>query len=183
MVVGRSAATVAEISFACQVAMTLHELGATTTELAWLQMLAVPVVLLLTTAQGFCWLGMLTKNHLGHAIEESLWALTFAMVGVAMLWSAPLATDHWVWITRIGAAFCAMYVLFMVTVDVPMYVRRWRSGEHADERLSLKAGWSDALHRRVVTRDWRIWKPEVAWLTGYFSLAVWIAMGMVALPR
>lgn len=183
IVAGRSAATVAEISFACQVAMMLHELGASDTQLAWLQTLAVPVVVLLTIAQGFCWFSVLTKNHLGHAIEESLWAFAFAMVGLAMLWSAPLSTDHWVWITRSGVVLSAMYVLFMVTVDVPMYLRRWRSGEHTDERLSLAVGWSDALHRRVVTLDWKIWKPEVAWLTGYFSLAVWISMGMVGLPR
>jgi hypothetical protein len=41
----------------------------------------------------------------------------------------------------------------------------------------------DALYRREVTRDWKIWKPEVAWLTGYFTLAVWLSLGMVHLPR
>ena len=39
------------------------------------------------------------------------------------------------------------------------------------------------LHRRVVTQDWAIWKPEVAWLTGYFSVAVWVSMGLMVLPR
>ena len=27
------------------------------------------------------------------------------------------------------------------------------------------------------------WKPEVAWLTGYFTVAVWISLIMVYLPR
>jgi hypothetical protein len=180
MVVGRSAATIAEVCFAVQVALMLHELGATV-GLSWLQTLSVPVVILLTTAQVFCWFGVLTRNHLGHAIEESLWAFTFAMVGVALVLSASSATGHWVWVTRSGGVLCALYVSFMVTVDVPMYVRRWRSGDFDDQRLSLADGWSDALHRRVVTRDWQIWKPEVAWLSGYFSGAVWISLGMVLL--
>ena len=51
-----------------------------------------------------------------------------------------------------------------------------------EKRLGFKEGFTDALNRRVVTRDWKIWKPEVAWLTGYFSLAVWVSMGLMVLP-
>ena len=181
MVAGRSAATFAEISFACQVAMLLHQLGGTSEALNWVQGMAIPVVVSLTTAQAFCWYGMLTRNHLGHAIEESLWALTFLVVGLALFVSMADAPETFATVARAGAVFCGLYVCFMMTIDVPMYVRRWRSGEYTDERLGLRDGWSDALHRRVVTRDWAIWKPEVAWLTGYFSGAVWLSMGMAAL--
>jgi len=182
MAVGRSAATVAEVSFAIQVALMLHEFGGVS-QVPWLQTLSIPVVVLLSVAQVFCWGGVLTRNHLWHAIEESLWAVTFAVVGVALLLTTSHATDQWIWITRSGVVFCFFYVLFMVVVDVPMYFKRWRSGEYDDQRLSLSAGWSDALHRRVCTRDWKIWKPEVAWLTGYFSIAVWISLAMAGLVR
>ena len=34
----------------------------------------------------------------------------------------------------------------------------------------------DAWSRRVVTKEWKHWEPEVAWLTGYFSTAVWTSI-------
>ena len=184
MVLGRSAATVAEVSFAVQVALVMHELGGVLA-LHWLQLTAVPIVVLLTTAQVFCWASVLTRSHIWHAIEESLWAFTFAMVVVCFAIVTMETTGHWLWVTRAGIVLGGFYVLFMVTVDVPMYVRRWRwrSSEFGAETLSLSEGWKDALHHRVPTRSWKIWKPEVAWLTGYFSVAVWISMTLVWLPR
>jgi len=90
----------------------------------------------------------------------------------------------WQTMGYMASVLCVGYVLFMVVVDVPMYLKRWKSGNACGEkRLSFRAGWSDALHRRVVTRDWAIWKPEVAWLTGYFSGAVWISLAIAHLPR
>lgn len=85
--------------------------------------------------------------------------------------------------SKVCSVVCLLYVAFMVIVDVPMYLRRWWSGEHDAGRLGFSAGCSDALHRRVATVDWEVWRPEVAWLTGYFSLAVWLSIGMAALPR
>lgn len=182
MVLGRAAATVAEVSFATQIALLMHEMGAALS-MPWLQLTPAPIVVLLSIAQVFCWWSVLTRTHIWHAVEESLWAFTFAMVGVCLALAAGQATGHWVWLTRVGLVCTALYVLFMVTVDVPMYIRRWRSGEFADQKLSLSDGWRDALHRREPTRDWATWQPEVAWLTGYFSVAVWISMLLVVLPR
>lgn len=183
MVVGRSAATLAEVSFAGQVALLLHELGGAAS-VPWVQALAVPVVVVLTTAQIFCWSSVISLNHLGHAIEESLWALTFAVVGSCLAACAPQLEGTWRVVGFSGAVVCAVYVMFMVTVDVPMYVRRWRENRVTGApRLGFREGWRDALNRRVVTRDWAIWKPEVAWLTGYFTAAVWVSLAMVCLPR
>ncbi len=180
---GRSAATVAEVSFAGQCGLLLHEIGGAA-GLPVLQHLAWPVVGLLALAQVFCWSSVLTLSHLGHAIEESLWAVTFAMIGVCVGFAAFHVDGTLQAICAVGALCSAGYVGFMVTVDVPMYVRRWRAGRDAGiERLSLGAGVADALKRRVVTRDWAVWKPEVAWLTGYFSFAVWLSLAMVLLPR
>ena len=183
MVAGRSAATIAEISFAIQMGLLLHEVGAMT-GLTWLQTLTIPVIALLTLAQCFCWCGVITLNNFWHAVEESIWALTFAMVGVAMLMSAPALEGTWQTMGYVAAALCAGYVIFMVVVDVPMYLKRWRSGaEKGEKRLGFGEGFKDALTRRIVTRDWKIWKPEVAWLTGYFSGAVWVSLAIAHLPR
>jgi len=98
--------------------------------------------------------------------------------------SAPHLTGVWNTVAVVGAVCCAGYVAFMVFVDVPMYVRRWRDGRASGApRLGLRDGWRDALGRRVVTRDWATWRPEVAWLTGYFTGAVWLSLLIVHLPR
>src|SRR5947208_16804039 len=73
IVVGRSVATVAEICFAAQWAIILHQLGAmtgadTTLNAAWV---IVPLILI---AECFSWYGVLTTNYLGNAIENSIWA-------------------------------------------------------------------------------------------------------------
>jgi hypothetical protein len=183
IVVGRTAATVAEVSFAGQLALLLHEIGGHA-GLPALQQLAPLVVVLLALAQVFCWSSVISLSHLGHAIEESLWATTLGAVGVALAFSAPRLSGPWATVAFVGAASSAVYVAFMVLVDVPMYVRRWKKSVAAGERrLGILEGTRDAILRREATRSWAIWRPEVAWLTGYFTFAVWLSLGMVHLPR
>src|SRR5262249_52993047 len=67
---GRSVATVAEVCFAVQWSIVLHQLGGiagvdTTLYVAWV---VVPLILV---AQGCSWYGVLTTNALAHAIENS----------------------------------------------------------------------------------------------------------------
>jgi hypothetical protein len=179
MFVGRSAATVAEVAFAAQVALCLHEVG----ELAgldWVMSAALWVVPALTLAQCFCWYSVLTLNHLGHAIEQSLWTATMAVVGVCLVASAPNLSGSMQGFVWAGATLAFGFVAFMTSIDVPMYIRRFREGRRAGRRyLSLTEGLRDALYRRVATRDWAKWRPEVAWLTGYFSFAVWMSVALV----
>jgi hypothetical protein len=78
----------------------------------------------------------------------------------------------------------AVYVLFMCTVDVPMYLSRWRADERSGRPyLSVVEGWRDAASRRIVTRRWEDWRPEMPWMSLYFSAAVWISIGLVRAPR
>lgn len=69
------------MSFAAQLALWLHSVG----ELAGLPVVgkfALALVPLLALAQVFCWASVLTLNHLGHAIEESIRAVSIAGVAV-----------------------------------------------------------------------------------------------------
>src|SRR6202030_661889 len=81
--VGRSVATVAEICFAAQWAMILHQLGtmtgaATTLNAAWV---ILPLILI---AECLSWHAVLTTNYLGNAIENSIWAVAFFVVGIGL---------------------------------------------------------------------------------------------------
>lgn len=180
---GRSAATIAEIAFAGQIALTLHKL-ATLYEHPWAQLLSFSIVPIITTAQVFCWFGVLTLNHVYHAIEESIWAIMSAAVACALSSFTYYYSDNieLVRMTSMGTMGCLLYFVFMVTVDVPMYMTKWRHDKKSGRKILLvRAGSKDAWDRRCVTWDWKIWKPEVAWLTGYFTSAVWLSLALVHL--
>src|SRR5688572_21961323 len=81
--IGRSVATVAEVCFAAQWAIILHQLGGmtgadTTLNVAWM---IVPMIIV---AQCCSWYGVLTTNYLANAIENSIWALAFLGVGIGL---------------------------------------------------------------------------------------------------
>src|ERR1700744_3059329 len=82
VVVGRSVATVAELCFAAQWAVILNQLGAMTGAQATLN-IALVIVPLLVIAECFSWYAVLTTNYLGNAIENSIWAVAFLLVGIA----------------------------------------------------------------------------------------------------
>lgn len=183
MALGRSAATVAEVSFAAQVGLLVHMMG-TAAGIGWVQALGGVLVMLLATAQVFCWSSVIRLSHLGHAIEESLWALSFALVALAAGVCLPGLDGVLAVAAGVAVPACIAYVAFMVVVDVPMYLRRWREGKAAGIKiLGVREGLQDAMHRRHPTRSWAVWKPEVAWLTGYFSFAVWGSLALVHLTN
>jgi hypothetical protein len=183
MFVGRSAATVAEICFAAQVALCLRQVG-TSAHVPWIVTTSYFVVPPLVLAQCFCWYSVITLNHLGHAIEESLWTMTMAVVGVCSAVAARHLESNMFWCAAGGAVLALGFVAFMTLVDVPMYLRRWRQARDEQQAfLSVRAGVRDALNRRIATKEWSVWRPEVAWLTGYFSVAVWLSVSFVHFSR
>jgi hypothetical protein len=184
MVVGRAAATVAEVCFAAQIALALNRVGHGA-QIPWIVEASYTVVPPLALAQLFCWYSVLTLDHLGHVIEESLWALTMTMVGVCLAVAAGHLDGRQFWFAVAGTAVAAVFVSFMVLVDVPMYFKRWRHARRESHlRLTLRAGLRDARNRRIPTTEWVVWRPELAWLTGYFSIAVWISISVAYLwPR
>jgi hypothetical protein len=178
--VGRSVATVAEVSFAAQWAVLLYALGAhtgadTATNAAW-AILSVIVV-----AQCLSWYAVLTRNWLANAVENSLWAVGFLIVGVALCRLLPEFDGVVRLVLAAGVAGIVAFIAFLVLVDVPMYLSRWR-GRHAggDRRLGPLEGLRDATTRWVVTHDLAEWKDEIAWMSLYFSGAVWASLALCA---
>jgi hypothetical protein len=178
VVVGRSVATVAELCFAAQWAIILHQLGTmtgaeTTLNAAWV------IVPLLIVAECFSWHAVLTTNYLGNAIENSIWAVAFVVVGIGLGRLVPefdgpvravLAT------AIIGIIF---YLVFLMTVDVPMYRSRWRAdAASGNKRLGHFEGLRDVSTRWIVTHDLAEWKDEIAWMSLYFSGAVWASLAL-----
>ena len=178
VVVGRSVATVAEICFAAQWAIILHQLGTmtgadTAVNIAWV---IVPLILI---AESFSWYAVLTTHYLGNAIENSIWAVAFFLVGVGLCRLLPEFHGPVRAVLGISIAGTAAYLAFLMTIDVPMYLSRWRAAlADGNTRLGPLEGLRDVSTRWIVTHDLAEWKGEIAWMSLYFSGAVWASLAL-----
>src|SRR5215471_17277285 len=178
VMVGRSVATVAEVCFAVQWAILLHRLGTmtgaqTAVAAAWL------IVPLIVIAEGFSWHAVLTRNYRHNAIENSIWAVTFFIIAVGLCRLLPEFDGVFRAVLILAIIGIAGYLAFLAAVDVPMYLARWRQ-EVANGRRPLQPleGLRDVTCRWVVTHDFAEWKDEIAWMSLYFSAAVWASLAL-----
>jgi hypothetical protein len=178
VIVGRSVATMAELCFVAQWALLLHA----TSRAAGSAIGAVvsrALVPFIAIAELCSWYAVLTTSNMGHIAEESIWGLCAALLVLSLLTILPQYSPRR---RRVLAACCVVgtaYVAFMVMVDIPMYWSRWvadqASGRHY---LSIAQGLHDVSGRWVVSYRWQDWKSEIPWMSLYFSIAVWISIGL-----
>src|SRR5262249_24765803 len=131
--------------------------------------------LLILVAEVCSWYAVVTTNFAGHVLEESNWAFSGALLAwsAAMLWRRHTGKVRNFLAFSVGSALA--YVVFMATVDVPMYLARWRADEQSGRSyLTLRRGLHDIATRWIVTRRWQDWRAEIPWMTLYFSVTVWI---------
>jgi hypothetical protein len=140
------------------------------------------VVPLILVAQCCSWYGVLTTNYLANAIENSIWAVAFLLVGIGLCRLLPEFDG----LVRLGLVVAiigiAGYLAFLITIDVPMYLSRWQDGlVHGSKVLSPLEGLRDVSTRWTVTHDFAQWKDEIAWMSLYFTAAVWasLALGLI----
>jgi hypothetical protein len=179
VLIGRSVATVAELCFAAQWALMLHDMAVLSHDsfAATVSLMIVPLIVL---AEVCSWQAVLTTAQRGHVVENSIWGLSAALVVVGMLAIGPrrlvgLYPPMIAWYLG-GAA----YVAFIFLLDVPMYRSRWLADEARGRRyLSISQGVADICRRWVVSRRWEDWRGEVLWMSLYFSAGVWSSISIV----
>ena len=178
VVVGRSVATIAEICFIIQWAIVLRAL-ASMVKSDTVRTISAAIVPLIVVAECCSWYAVLTTSYLGNAVENSLWAVSFLLVTVAL---ARLFTEfHGAVRGAIGAAILGIagYLMFLIFVDVPMYVGRWvHDAASGKALLGVLAGLHDVSTRWTVTQDVAQWRDEMAWMGLYFSVAVWSSLAL-----
>jgi hypothetical protein len=178
VVVGRTVATIAEICFAAQWVMILHLLGTmtgadTALTVAW------AILPLIVIAECFSWYAVLTTNYWGNAIENSIWAVVFFLIGIGLCRLLPEFDGPVRVVLAAAIVGIVGYLAFLMTIDVPMYLRRWRAKVAAGGKLLRPLdGLRDASTRWVVTHDLAQWKDEIVWMSLYFSLAVWSSLAL-----
>jgi len=142
--------------------------------------LVLPIIVV---AELCSWFAVLTTNYLLHAVENSFWTLAAGLVvaGLVSVWPRADAKSRRFLAAAIAGG--ASYVTFMTLVDVPMYLSRWHADVVAGHQyLSWRAGLQDILERCIVTRDWAVWRQDVAWLSLYFTVAVWASIALAHAP-
>lgn len=181
--IARAVATVAELCLVAQVTLLLRACARGVGS-DWGLALSRVLLPLIALAELFSWYTTLTTNFMGSVVEESMWATTFAIVTFVfvLLWARYRGRQQR--FLGVAIALNAAYVVFMCTVDVPMYWSRLRS-DQANGRayMSLSEGWSDSRRRWVFTRRREDWREEIPWMSLYFTTGVWISISLVRAPR
>lgn len=102
----------------------------------------------------------------------------------ALLAIVALDSSGWVHSLAVFGVLCSLaFVAYVLTLDAPMYWRRYRQGRARGQAyMRLDQGARDAWHRRVRSGNWAAWKADALWLTPYFSVGVWVSMAMACVP-
>ena len=182
VLVGRSVATIAELCFAMQWAVVLREL-ARVTRSDTARNIATTIVPLIVVAECCSWYAVVSTNFLGNVLENTLWSVVFALIGVAL--ARLVLSFRGIAQLAIAAAAVGVagYVVFTGIVDVPMYAARWHdqlAGEH--QPLGFFAGFYGLATRWVVTWNITQWRDEIPWMSLYFSVAVWASLLLGGFP-
>jgi hypothetical protein len=182
VIVGRSVATFAELCFAAQWALLLREISRATGSGVG-RITSRSVVPLIALAEICSWYSVLTTSNIGHVIEESIWAVSAGLLVTSLIAIWPRSSAS---LRPLLAAWCAAgiaYVAFMFLVDVPMYWARWLADEASGRHyLTITQGLLDASGHWVVSHRWQDWRSEVAWMSMYFSVAVWLSIALIHAP-
>jgi len=180
--VGRTVATVAELCFAWQWALFVREAGQVH-EIDALRRIARWLVPMIVWAELASWYAVVSTNFLGNVLEQSTWTLTGLLLAYSFFRLYPVACaalrQRLQWLAPVVIAF----VYFMCTVDVPHYFAHWQSDQRAGKHyLGLVEGLRDSAVRWTVTYDWNAWTDEVAWMSLYFSIGVWVSISLSSVP-
>ena len=180
--VGRSVATVAELGFVALWALVLH-CAASHSQSRLAARVAQFIVPLIFVAECFSWFAVITTNYIGNTVEESLWTISYTLITIALI-------DLWFhfqgalrYATGLAALGSLLYVLFMVSVDVPMYFHRWLADQETNKiYLGFWEGLRDLNARWTVTHDIQELRTEIPWMSLYFSVAVQVSILLCYFP-
>jgi len=176
ILLGRTAATIAELCFALQCVLFVQRLSDVTG--MHLDAGARAFMPLVVVAELVCWYAVLSLNHIGHAIEESLWALMMLILSVVLGAASFAAHGPFRLMLITGCLVYGVGAGLTIAFDVRMYIRRWQP---RSAYLTLATGLVDSRRRRHPMQTWEVWREEAPWMTLYFSVGVWTSLAMVLL--
>ena len=181
--VGRSVATVAELCFAMQWGLYIQQCGAAVRDntVRAIGRILFPMIIFAEIAS---WYAVVSTNFMGNVIEQSTWTTGGFLIGFCYLRLYPQADIKLrQWIRRTTPVLGA-FLYFMCTVDIPHYFAHWREDQAAGKvYLGFLDGLRDSATRWIVTYDISAWTDEMAWMSLYFSVGVWISIAFSHAPH
>jgi hypothetical protein len=182
VIVGRSVATFAELCFAAQWALFLRGMAQATGSAGGIRVSRM-IVPMIVVAEICSWYAVLTTSNLGHVFEESIWGLSALLLVASFAAVWPRCSRELRTLLALACMIGLGYVAYMFQVDVPMYWARWMHDEyHGRQYFSVAQGLADASGRWVVSHRWADWESEFVWMSLYFSVAVWLSIGLMHVP-
>ncbi len=181
--IGRTVATIAEMSFVAQWTLLLLEMGKFTRNetIRFIAKLPLPLIFI---AELFSWYACITTNYIGTAIEESLWAIAASITVYGFYLARPYYEGKQKTFLNLGVFSGICYVFYMLFVDVPAYVFNWMEAEaEGKEYLSITEGFKEVCTVWHHTLSYQDWQYEMIWMTLYFSVAVWMSILIINAPR
>eukprot|EP01084_Bolivina_argentea_P282077 482758_1 len=179
--VGRSIATIAELCFVKQLSLVLKEI----VDLYGVKNVSIYgyeyYVSFISIAEICSWIGVATKCQIWNACEESIWMITAAHMTYTyyLLYFNQNIPKKIKWSFLYFIFFGLLYVIFMCVIDIPMYVERYFYVDNPNEYLSLSDGIIDLMYCKYITHSFKIWWEDIPWMTGYFSVGVWLSLYLI----
>lgn len=98
--------------------------------------------------------------------------------------SSETETRYTTWALNGYIVGSAMFVYYMVTVDVPMYINQTYQDIAAGRVfVSFTEGFQLALKCNSSSQKWSDWEMEAMWQTPYFTVIVFGALMMAMYPH
>jgi hypothetical protein len=180
--VGRTVATIAELCFAMQWSLFLQRSGVAVSDNV-VRSIGRALFPMIVWAEIASWYAVVSTNFLGNVLEQSTWTLGGTLIGFCYFRLYPRADPALRLFLRRTSPIVAAFIYFMCTVDIPHYYVRWAADQQANKQyLALGQGLYDAATRWHVTYDWSQWSDEVAWMSLYFSVGVWLSIAFSHAP-
>jgi hypothetical protein len=180
--VGRTVATVAELCFAMQWGLFIQHCGEAVGDktLRNVGRLLFPMII---GAEIASWYAVVSTNFLGNVLEQSTWTLGGTLIALSYIKLYPQVDPQLRQFLRRTAPVVLAFIYFMCTVDIPHYYAHWTADEQAGKvYLAVGVGLHDAATRWIVTYEWSQWTDEVAWMSLYFSVGVWLSIAFSHAP-
>ena len=188
ILIGRSSATLAELCFIAQISLLIDELAdevyinKLNLKYRVIKVASSLMLVLISVAEFFSWLGILTTNQIFHCFEESLW-LICGIISTLCFFNIFLNKEKNSNNLKLNNFFYSyfilgpIYVMYMFFVDVPMYYKRWELDQQENKQyLNILDGIEHASFCHVKTDKFSDWKEDIMWMTPYFTLCVWASL-------
>ena len=141
------------------------------------------LVTIITVANFSCWVSQITQDYMWNVIEESLWGITGSVLCIiSIVLYITIKNNNSKKINSIKSMLIMLclvtfiYTTYIIFVDVPMYYKRSKQSRNKKKNEFTQG--IKTLNQCQVDTSIEEWKEEQIWMTGYFTIGVWLLFSL-----